>query len=79
MQVFPSSRGLLRYVVAALSEMDEAWQSRRWFSAGSIQETYEKDAQRTPPPTYEGIAAEHAAAIIRLVKADGVDPRRRAA
>ena len=29
--------------------------------------------------TYEGTAAEHAAAIIRLVKADGVDSRRRAA
>ena len=80
-QVFPSRRSLLRYVGAALSEMGEAWQSRRWFSAGSIQEAYEEDSQRTPAPapTYEGTAAEHAAAIIRLVKADGVDSRRRAA
>lgn len=80
-QVFPSRRSLLRYVGAALAEMDEAWQSRRWFSAGSVQEAFEREEQRrpAPAPTYEGTAAEHAAAIIRLVKADGVDSRRRAA
>jgi len=61
--------------------MDEAWQSRRWFSAGSVQEAFERGEQRrpAPAPTYEGTAAEHVAAIIRLVKADGIDSRRRAA
>jgi transposase-like protein len=80
-QVFPSRRSLLRYVAAALSEMDEGWQSRCWFSSVSIQEAYEEESQRPPAPrpTYEGTAAEHAAVIIGLVKADGIDPRRRAA
>lgn len=71
-QVFPSRKSLIRLVGAVLSEMDEEWASRRWFTEESISEAYE-DRSRwkpVPPAAYEGTPAEHAALIISLAMAD---------
>ncbi|WP_225749441.1 IS256 family transposase [Paraeggerthella sp. Marseille-Q4926] len=71
-QVFPSRKSLIRLVGAVLSEMDEDWASRRWFTEESISEAYEDGSRRkpAPPAAYEGTPAEHAARIISLVMAD---------
>ena len=74
-QVFPSRKSLIRMLGAVLSEMDEDWSTRRWFTEKSISEAYEEPEHRkpAPTPTYEGTAAEHAARIIALVLSDNVD------
>ena len=41
-QVFPSRKSLIRLIGAVLSEMDEDWQEKRWFTEASIAEVYEK-------------------------------------
>ena len=72
-QVFPSRKSLIRLVGAVLSEMDEDWQEKRWFTAESIAEAYEEPGKRkpAPKPAYEGSAGEHAARIIGLVMSEG--------
>ena len=74
-QVFPSRKSLIRMLGAVLSEMDEGWSARRWFTERSILEAYEEPLRRrpAPKPTYEGTAAQHAARIIELVLSDNVD------
>ena len=74
-QVFPSRRSLIRMLGAVLSEKDEDWAARRWFTESSISEAYEEPGRRKPAPrpTYEGTAAEHAARILTLVLSDNVD------
>ena len=74
-QVFPSRKSLIRMLGAVLSEMDEDWSTRRWFTEKSISEAYEEPGRRkpAPKPKYEGTAAEHAARIITLVLSDNVD------
>ena len=74
-QVFPSRKSLIRMLGAVLSEMDEDWSTRRWFTEKSISEAYEEPGHRkpAPKPKYEGTAAEHAARIITLVLSDNVD------
>ena len=71
-QVFPSRKSLIRLVGAVLSEMDEEWASRRWFTEESIAEVFEDRRRWRPgrPPSYEGTTAEHAARIIGVVMAD---------
>lgn len=80
-QVFPSRKSLIRMLGAVLSEMDEAWSARRWFTVASISEAYEEQGCRkaAPQPAYEGTAAQHAARIIGLVMSDGIDPARKVA
>ena len=75
-QVFPSRKSPVRMLGAVLSEKDEDWSSRRWFTESSISEAYEEPGRRkpAPKPTYEGTAAEHAARMITLVPSDNVDP-----
>lgn len=72
-QVFPSRKSLIRLLGAVLSEMDEDWAARRWFTEESISEVFEDRRRWRPgrPPAYEGTAAEHAARIIAVVMADG--------
>lgn len=72
-QVFPSRKSLIRLLGAVLSEMDEEWASRRWFTEESVSEVFEDRRRWRPgrPPAYEGTAAEHAARIIAVVLADG--------
>ena len=72
-QVFPSRKSLIRLIGAVLSEMDDDWQEKRWFTEASIAEAYENPAKRkpAPKPTYEGSASEHAARIINLVASEG--------
>ena len=72
-QVLPSRKSLIRLLGAALSEMDEDWAARRWFTEESISEVFEDRRRWRPgrPPAYEGTAAEHAARIIAVVMADG--------
>ena len=74
-QAFPSRRSPIRMLGAALSEKDEDWAARRWFTEKSVAEAYEEPEHRkpAPKPTYEGTAAEHAARIITLVLSDNVD------
>lgn len=74
-QVFPSRKSLIRMLGAVLSEKDEDWSTRRWFTVKSIAEAYEEPERRkpAPKPTYEGTAAQHAARIIKLVLSDNVD------
>ena len=68
-QVFPSKKSLIRFVGAALAEIDEQWAERRWFSESSMLEIMEK-AKPVPPATYDGTAVEHAEKIMQLVLAD---------
>lgn len=72
-QVPPSRKSLIRLLGAVLSEMDEDWAARRWFTEESISEVFEDRRRWRPgrPPAYEGTAAEHAARIIAVVMADG--------
>ena len=72
-QVLPSRKSLIRLLGAVLSEMDEDWAARRWFTEESISEVFEDRRRWRPgrPPAYEGTAAEHAARIIAVVMADG--------
>ena len=74
-QVFPSRKSLIRMLGALLSEMDENWSFRRWFSKESILETYEDKELQTPAPKtlHEGSAADHAARILELVMLNKVD------
>ena len=62
-QVFPSRKSLIRMLGAVLSEKDEGWAARRWFTEKSTAEAYEEPGRRkpAPKPTYEGTATEHAA------------------
>ncbi len=69
-QVFPSRKSLIRMMGAVLSEMDEDWAGRRWFTEGSIAKAVEGAGCRPPAPSYAGNAAEHAQRIIELVLAD---------
>lgn len=78
-QVFPSRRSLIRLMGAVLSEMDEEWACRRWFSDASIARAVEGAKVNAPASTYDGSAAEHAAMIMALVMADSPIPGRRAA
>lgn len=72
-QVLPSRKSLIRLLGAVLSEMDEDWAARRWFTEESISEVFEDRRRWRPgrPPAYEGTAAEHAARVIAVVMADG--------
>lgn len=66
-QVFPSRKSLIRMMGAVLSEMDEDWAGRRWFSNDPIGRAA------------KGTAAKQAAGIIALVVADNPIPGRKAA
>lgn len=79
-QVFPSRKSLIRLLGAVLSEMDEDWAARRWFTEESMSEVFEDRRRWRPgrPPAYEGTAAEHAARIIAVVMADGGAARKAA-
>ena len=79
-QVFPSRKSLIRLLGAVLSEMDEEWAARRWFTEESIAEVFEDRSRWRPgrPPAYEGTAAEHTARIIGVVMADGGAARKAA-
>lgn len=79
-QVFPSRKSLVRLLGAVLSEMDEDWSARRWFTEESISEVFEDRSHWRPgrPAAYEGSAAEHAARIISVVMADEGAVRRAA-
>lgn len=69
-QVFPSRRSLIRMLGAVLSEMDEGWSSRRWFTEESIAQAAASTRPAAPAPTYKGTAEEHARRIIDVVVAD---------
>lgn len=66
-QVFPSRKSLIRMMGAVLTEMDEDWAGRRWFSNDPI-------GRAT-----KGTAAEEAPGIIALAVADNPIPGRKAA
>lgn len=69
-QVFPSRKSLIRTLGAVLSEMDEGWSSRRWFTEGSIAQATAPAGPTAPAPSYDGTAEEHARRIIEVVIAD---------
>lgn len=47
-QVFPSRKSLIRLLGAVLSEMDEEWAARRWFTEESIAEVFEDRSRWRP-------------------------------
>ena len=63
---------------AVLSEMDEDWASRRWFTEESIAKAIEEQGCKPPAPDYAGGADEHARRIIELGMADNPIGRRAA-
>lgn len=66
-QVFPSRRSLIRMLGAVLSEMDEDWASRRWFTEESIALAISPSRTPLPAPSYDGTAEEHARRIMEVV------------
>ena len=77
-QVFPSRKSLIRMLGAVLSEMDEDWASRRWFTEESIAMAVSPTRPAPPRPSYDGTASEHARRIIEVVIADNPVGRRAA-
>ena len=69
-QVFPSRKSLIRMMGAVLSEMDEDWATKRWFSEASIAMAVEGRKCKPPMPNYTGDTTDHARRIIELVIAN---------
>lgn len=63
---------------AVLSEMDEDWASRRWFTEESIALAISPSRTPLPAPSYDGTAEEHARRIMEVVVADNPIGRRAA-
>lgn len=66
-QVFPSKKALIRMMGAVFAEIDEEWQTRKWFSDTSIAKVVDDvvvvDA---PEPTYKGTPQEYASKLLNF-------------
>lgn len=65
-QVYPTRTSLIRMMGAVFAEMDEEWQTRKWFQTDSIAKATEDIVVDAPKPSYTGTASEHASNILKL-------------
>ena len=77
-RVLPFGRSLIRMLGAVLSEMDEDWASRRWFTEESIAMAASPARAAPAAPSYDGTAEGRARRIIEVVVADNPVGRRAA-
>ncbi len=77
-QVFPSTKSLIRLVGAICTEIDENWSSHCYIAPTSLAELNEEGRMPAAPKADDGIKAK-AAEIIEMALESVIDPKGRAA